>query len=119
MLGYIHEKSPTSTPNNPLVFVDPDGRDAIVTIKRNTITVSSKIYIYGSGASASTASIMQSNIMGAWGADPTTSKGWQYTDASSGKTYDVVFDVQVELYNPKDPSDEPGFFSGKNNSFMR
>ncbi len=103
MLGYIHEKSPTSTPNNPLVFVDPDGRDAIVTIKGNTITVSSKIYIYGSGASASTASIMQSNIMGAWGADPTTNKGWQYTDASPGKTYDVVFDVQ----------DEPGFFQGR------
>ena len=105
--------------NNPILLIDPDGRDAIVTIKGNTITVSSKIYIYGSGASASTASIMQSNIMGACGADPTTNKGWQYTDASPGKTYDVVFDVQVELYNPKDPSDEPGFFSGKNNSFMR
>jgi len=118
------DRYPSWTPyhyvhNNPIIMVDPDGRDAIVTIKGSTITVSSKIYIYGSGASKSTASLMQSNIMGAWGADPTTGKGWQYTDASSGKTYDVVFDVQVELYNPKDASDEPGFFSGKNNPFNR
>ncbi|MCE2503118.1 MAG: RHS repeat-associated core domain-containing protein, partial [Chlorobi bacterium] len=46
--------------NNPILLIDPDGRDAIVTIKGNTITVSSKIYIYESGASASTVSITTS-----------------------------------------------------------
>ena len=48
-----------------------------------------------------------------------TGEGWKYTDELNGITYDVVFDVQVELYNPDNPSDKPGFFSGKNNPFSR
>lgn len=35
------------------------------------------------------------------------------------KTFDVVFDVNVDLYDSNDPSNEPGLFSGKNNPFNR
>ena len=33
--------------NNPVMFVDPEGRDAQVTVTDSTITITSVIYIYG------------------------------------------------------------------------
>ncbi len=101
---------------NPVRFVDPDGRDARVAIKGNTITISTTIYIYGSGATKANAVLMQTNIMNAWSKDA-NGNTWKYIDASTGKTYNVVYDINVKQYDPSDPSNEPGLFSGKNNPF--
>jgi hypothetical protein len=98
--------------DNPLIFIDPDGRDAIVAInvQNRTVTISTNIYIYGSGASTTTASTMQKNIMNAW------NNGSKYKD-ENGVEYKVIFDVNVKVYNPEKPKAGPGFFSGKNNPF--
>lgn len=88
--------------NNPIKTIDPDGKDGIVSIKGNTITVSSTIYLYGSGATAATARQMKGDIMKAWGSN--NGKPWTEKDAS-GKTYNVKFDVSVKLYDGKEKSD--------------
>ena len=97
--------------SNPLTFIDPDGKDATVEIKGSNLVISTTIYIYGSGASQNTANLFQSSIMGDW------NKGWRYTDAASGKTFDVKFDINVKLYNPSNPTAEPWFIPGAWNPF--
>ncbi|MEO6175594.1 MAG: thrombospondin type 3 repeat-containing protein [Flavobacterium circumlabens] len=71
--------------NNPVFFIDPDGKDAIVTIKGNTITVKAVIYIDNSGKSKINVANAQKSIMKVWGGN--------HKD-SSGK-YNVKFDIVV------------------------
>jgi len=88
--------------NNPIKHIDPDGKDGIVSIKGNTITISSNIYLYGSGATAANAKQMQDGMMKSWGTN--NGKPWSYTDAG-GNSYNVKFDVSVLLYDGKAQSD--------------
>ncbi|KAA5535570.1 RHS repeat-associated core domain-containing protein [Flavobacterium baculatum] len=88
--------------NNPIIYTDPNGKDAILIIKGNNITVKSNIYIYGSGATKTTASIMRSNIMKKWGTN--NGKAWTYTDPQSGKVYNVNFEVSVSVYKGNEKS---------------
>ena len=81
--------------NNPLKYNDQDGKDAIVAIKGNVITISSNIYLYGSGATNSTASQMQKDIMAKW------DKGF-VVKGPDGKNYSVKFDIKVSLYDGKE-----------------
>ena len=81
--------------NSPLKYIDPDGKDAILVIKGNNITINSNIYIYGSGATKSTASQMQSDIMSKW------DKGFSIQD-SKGSSFNVKFNVKVGLYGNKE-----------------
>lgn len=90
--------------------------DAKVTIKNGKATISSTIYIYGSGATQNIANLMQSDIMSAWGKNQ-NGNDWTYTDPSSGKVYTVAFDIQVKLYDSKNAAKKPSLFSGKNNPF--
>ena len=53
--------------NNPLVIVDPDGKDAIITIVGNTITITAIIFIYGHLATEGLASLYMENIQNVWG----------------------------------------------------
>ena len=78
--------------NNPLMFVDPDGKDARVAIAGNVIIISSNIYLYGNGATKAVASQMQQSIM----------KEWNNGLKESG--FDVRFDVNVNLYDGKERS---------------
>ena len=72
--------------SNPIVFVDPDGRDARYSINGNTITISTTIYIYGPGVTESKALEVQNEIMSTWGLQNFTYKG----------EYNIKFDVKVQ-----------------------
>ena len=76
--------------NNPILLIDIDGKDAIISISDNTITFTSVIYITGYKANATKAQEIQSSIMDTWGGT------FKYTH-SDGKEYDVKFDVQVKV----------------------
>lgn len=75
--------------NSPTVMIDPDGKDAIVTISQNTITIKSKIFISGESATDKLAKTMQDGIMSYWG------KNFTYVDPETKKEYTVKFDVEV------------------------
>ena len=53
--------------NNPLVIVDPDGKDVMITIVGNTITITAIIFIYGHLATEGLASLYMENIQNVWG----------------------------------------------------
>jgi RHS repeat-associated protein len=80
--------------NNPVVFKDPDGEDAIITIQGNNITVKAVIYIDNSGKNKINVAKAQKDIMKVWGGN--------HKD-SSGK-YNVKFDIVVmEKPKPTNP----------------
>src|SRR5690606_31800601 len=78
------------TENNPIFFKDPDGKDAIITINGNNITVRAVIFIDNSGSNKIDVAKAQKDIMNAWGGD--------FKD-SSGQ-YNVKFDIVV-MEKPK------------------
>ena len=90
--------------NNPIIYKDPDGKDAIITIKGNVITVSTTIYIYGKDATASAASSIQQSIINNW-AKQSNGKDWTYTDPKTKQVYTVQMDVSVKLYKGKEKQD--------------
>lgn len=102
MTKYPHLTPYNAFENNPIVFKDPDGKDGIISIKGNSITVSATIYIWGKDATQKAASDVQKQIMGAWGKNG--SKEWTYTD-DGGQVYNVKFDISVKLYGNKEKSD--------------
>jgi len=89
--------------NNPLKFIDPNGKDAVVTIKGNNITISANIYIYGKEATHQLAKIYQDDIMNNWGS--------MKTYEHEGKTYNLTWDVNVRAIGMNVDYD----FDGKNN----
>ncbi|WP_459210600.1 DUF6443 domain-containing protein [Aquimarina rhabdastrellae] len=80
--------------NNPTLMIDPDGKDTVITIKDNVITVTTQIYIYGSGANTKEANKIQKAIEGLFG----DYNKFVYTDDEGGE-YDVKFETSVEVYD--------------------
>ena len=108
----LAEKYPELSPyvhcfNNPIGYFDPNGKDGIASVYQNKVTIGVTIYIYGSGATKETASIMQNNINNYWCKNPKTNKSWIYLDSSTKKTYTIEFNVNVNLFNPDNPNDTP------------
>jgi RHS repeat-associated protein len=73
--------------NNPMKYIDPDGKDARISIQGNTITITSNIVLTGSMATEQLAQAYQKNIMDNWGKLTT----YKYNDV----VYDIVWDVNV------------------------
>jgi RHS repeat-associated protein len=51
----LASKHPNQSPylfcnGNPILYMDPDGRDGIITIKGGQINIMSNVYLYGAGA---------------------------------------------------------------------
>lgn len=102
-LGRTHKldrhksKYPAVTPyayalNSPLLFNDPDGKDARISIKRNNngggiITISTVAHVYGNNAEATV--IYANNIIENLNTSSTVEIG--------GKQWEVVFDIKFEL----------------------
>ncbi len=97
-------KHPNQSPylfcnGNPIIYMDPDGRDGVITIKGGQINVSSNIYLYGAGATKAVAAQYQSDINSKWG-------GSHSAKSSDGKTsFNVKVNVQVGLYEGKEKND--------------
>ena len=75
------------------------------------VTIATTIYIYGSGATQEVADTYSHGIWETWGQRP-NGMPWTYV-STSGETYEVRFNVAVELYDPDDPTRAPGLFSGR------
>ncbi|SHM97339.1 RHS repeat domain-containing protein, partial [Flavobacterium chilense] len=85
--------------NNPLKYIDPDGKDGIIVIKGGQITISSKVYLYGSGATKSEVAQMQKDINSKWG-------GTFSSKSLDGKqSFKVNVKVKVALYEGKEKND--------------
>jgi hypothetical protein len=85
--------SPYSAFNsNPIIYSDPDGKDAIVTIRNNIISVSTKIVLWGADATKDAVTKFKSEINATWNAN-----SLNYKDAKNGIVYKVKFNIQIEL----------------------
>ena len=77
--------------NNPVMFIDPDGRDGIISIYGNNITISANVYLYGTGATKTVLQQMQDDVNNIWGKN--------YSVEHEGKSYNVSFDINLSLYD--------------------
>ena len=94
--------------NNPLVYVDPNGEDAMITIEGNVITISLNIVLYGEAANADIARLYEIFLYSRWGNITT------FMD--SDIEYKIEWDINV-LYDAElKHGDEDKFdFNGVNN----
>jgi len=72
--------------NNPLSFIDPDGKSGIAVIEGNKITVTSVIYFYGNGANKNVAVSTAKGIANAWN-EPGGKVSFE------GKKYSIEFNI--------------------------
>lgn len=96
--------------NNPIAFLDADGGDARYAINGNTITISTTIYIYGSGATEFKALEIQNEIMSKWGGNNFAYKGG----------YNIKFDVNVQTIDIKNENEAKliGFLDNTGNNYI-
>ena len=96
--AYVH--------NSPMIHVDPDGKDGLIVISGNRITIKANIILTGSKATTELANIYKRDIMDNWGMMKS------YTHKSTA--YDITWDVNVRVAEPG----EKKIFDGLNN-YMR
>ena len=96
--------------NNPIKYIDPDGRDGLISIYGNNITISANVYLYGKGATKSVLQQMQSDVNKVWGKN--------YSIEHNGTTYNVTFNINMSLYGGKEKN-EPLVIADSWNPFSR
>ncbi|TSE02362.1 RHS repeat-associated core domain-containing protein, partial [Aquimarina algiphila] len=82
------------TLNNPVLLIDPDGKDTVISIQDGVIRVSTQIYIYGSGANQKEANKIQKTIQNLFGEH----NEFKFTD-DDGNEFDVKFETSVDVYD--------------------
>ena len=94
--------------NNPLVYVDPNGEDAMITIVGNVITISLNIVLYGEAANVDIARLYEMFLYSRWGNITTF--------MSNGIEYEIEWDINVLYDTELKHGDEDKFdFNGVNN----
>jgi RHS repeat-associated protein len=84
---------------NPILYLDPDGKDGIISIKGGQITISANIFLNGSGSTKAVAAQMQSDINAKW-------RGSYSAKTSDGKeSFNVNVKFNVGLYEGKEEND--------------
>ena len=96
--------------NNPVMYLDPDGRDGLISINGYNITIRANVYLYGKGATKTVMRQMQNDINKVWGKN--------YSVEHNGKKYHVSFDINLSLYGGKEKS-EPLIITDSWNPFSR
>ena len=96
--------------NDPMKYVDPDGKDGIISIYGENITISANVYLYGKGATKSVLKQMQSDVNRVWGKN--------YPIKHDGTTYNVTFNINMFLYGGKEKN-EPLVIADSWNPFSR
>ena len=89
--------------NNPMKYIDPDGKDVRIAINGNTITIKANIILTGNNATDQLAKIYQDDIMNNWG----SMTSYEY----KGNTYELNWDVNVRVAEKNEIED----FNGLNN----
>lgn len=93
--------------------------DARIRIRDSTITIESRIHIYGSGASQQVADLFERQIRADWGQNTDTGQPWTFTDHFSGREYNVRLDVDVDIYDSSNPTRVPRVIPGQFDPFNR
>ena len=89
--------------NNPVKYIDPDGKDGVISIYGDNIRISANIILTGPHANSRLAGIYKAGIMNTWG----KRNSYEY----QGKTYNLSWDVNVRAaYNGEETD-----FNGLNN----
>ncbi len=96
--------------NNPVRYIDPDGRDGLISIYGDNITIHANVYLYGRGATKTVIRQMQNDINKVWGKNSSIEH--------NGKSYHVSFDINLSLYGGKEKS-HPLIIADSWNPFSR
>ncbi|WP_294745647.1 RHS repeat-associated core domain-containing protein [uncultured Prevotella sp.] len=93
---YYHVSPYAYCANDPVNYVDLDGRDGMISIFGNSITIGANIYLYGNGATKPVLKQMQKDINNVWKKN--------YSIEHNGKTFIVSFDINLFLYGGEEKS---------------
>ena len=110
---YYHLSPYAFANNNPVRYVDPDGKDIRIAIKGNTATIHANIIFGGPDVSQSAVDAYRREIAWYWGAD---SNGDPWTYEHNGQKYNVVFDIHYRVQGVNEKWGlEYWDFNGENN----
>jgi len=100
--------------NNPVKYIDPDGRDAKVTVKDNNIVVKANIILFSKSGKIDEKVInsYKEQVEKNWTKDE---NGKNRTYSQDGKKYNVVFDINVSSGSSDLSNENNRDYNGVNN----
>ncbi len=79
--------------------------DARLSIRGNQAVFEVNIHLFGSGATPEVARAFERQIQHDWGQNPATGAPWTHTTVPGGQTYNVRFDVNVDVVSTRRPEE--------------